>query len=57
MAVWTEQSKSTPTWTAQSKSQTARTLQQGSPIGLLLTLTYATTTVESGTTWTNQTKN
>ena len=52
---------STATWgyayvpTNISKSSVGTTITVGSPIGLLLALTYSTTTSSGG--WTNQTKN
>jgi hypothetical protein len=45
------------TWTPQPRSTVSTTLTQGSPIGLLLVLTYATTTTTPGQVWTNITKN
>lgn len=60
MATWTNTSKSSPTWTNTSKSgqSVSYSIVAGNPIGLLLSLTYASSV--SGTSpsivWTNDTK-
>jgi hypothetical protein len=45
------------TWTPQNKNNQELTLTTGSPIGLLLALTYAITQTVPAITWSNSNKN
>lgn len=45
------------TWTPQPKNTQGVTITEGSPVGLLLALTYAATQTMAGITWTLPTKN
>lgn len=57
MATWTQPSKNSATFTNDSKSGQGTTIPTGTPMGLLLALTYASDQTSSGITWTNSSKN
>lgn len=54
-STWSNQSKTSSTWTNEPKTTYGATVA-GSPIGLLLALTYAVTTTGSPIVWTNELK-
>lgn len=57
MSTWTNQAKNSATWASVANSDIGATQTEGSPIGLLLALTYSATIISNSRTWANQSKN
>ena len=57
MGTWTNKSKNSATWTNTSDTIDVGLLASGSPIGLLLALTYTTSIPATGVDWGNVSKN